>query len=45
MTTTITNADARANYDGIAYLMDKNADYPQDSYSKRADGLETPMGY
>jgi hypothetical protein len=41
MTTTITNADARANYDGIAYVMDKNA---ADS-SKRTDGLETPMGY
>ena len=45
MTTTITNADARANYDGIAYVMDKNAadylKYPP----KRTDGLETPMGY
>lgn len=45
MTTTITNADARANYDGIAYVMDKNAaDYLQYP-SKRTDGLETPMGY
>ena len=43
MTATITNADARVNYAGIAYLMEKNADYLLDS--KRTDGLETPMGY
>lgn|GEM_PF-5030835 len=43
MTTNITNADAKANYEGIAYLMEKNADYLLDS--KRTDGLETPMGY
>jgi hypothetical protein len=44
MTTTVSNEDARANYDGISYLMEKNADYLQYP-SKRTDGLETPMGY
>lgn len=44
LTTTISNEDARSNYDGISYLLEKNADvlqYP----AKRTDGLETPMGY
>jgi len=43
MTTTISNEDARANYEGISYLMEKNADYLQYP-SKRTDGLETPLG-
>ena len=43
MTTTISNEDARANYEGIAYLMEKNADYLQYP-AKRTDGLDTPLG-
>ena len=43
MTTTVSNEDARANYEGISYLMEKNADYLQYP-AKRTDGLETPLG-
>ena len=43
MTTTVSNEDARANYEGISYLMEKNADYLQYP-AKRTDGLDTPLG-